>query len=199
MLDKKNGKLNSRKKCSCSCATSIGTPPQPESLTLTLPIQLTIGFSLPSVRFFLFFSPSFYFIILFYVFRQHPPPDTPSYSRNLNYYLQWYFFGCILFLFFAIFFFCFLFCSELARRIFIYIYMYTFFIRISRWHKVFYILERGYPSWCSAPPANFILGEFSSFFYAAAFGGFRLKSNHLQTAIEIYNRHVNQIPIAYFK
>lgn len=201
MLDKKNGKLNSRKKCSCSCATSIGTPPPPESLTLTLPIQLTIGFSLPSVRFFLFFSPSFYFIILFYVFRQHRPPDTPSYSRNLNYYLQWYFFGCILFLFFAIFFFffCFLFCSELARRIFIYIYMYTFFIRISRWHKVFYILEGGYPSWCSAPPANFILGEFSSFFYAAAFGGFRLKSNHLQTAIEIYNRHVNQIPIAYFK
>lgn len=127
MLDKKNGKLNSRKKCSCSCATSIGTPPQPESLTLTLPIQLTIGFSLPSVRFSFFFSPSFYFIILFYVFRQHRPPDTPSYSRNLNYYLQWYFFGCILFLFFAIFFFCFYSVQNLPGE-FIYIYICIHFL-----------------------------------------------------------------------
>lgn len=199
MLDKKNGKLNSRKKCSCSCATSIGTPPQPESLTLTLPIQLTIGFSLPSVRFFLFFFAQ---LLLYYFILRFSATSSARYPfilTKLKLLFTMVFFWVHFVPIFCNFFFLFLFCSELARRIYIYIYMYTFFIRISRWHKVFYILEGGYPSWCSAPPANFILGEFSSFFYAAAFGGFRLKSNHLQTAIEIYNRHVNQIPIAYFK
>lgn len=127
MLDKKNGKLNSRKKCSCSCATSIGTPPQPESLTLTLPIQLTIGFSLPSVRFFLFFFAQ---LLLYYFILRFSATSSARYPfilTKLKLLFTMVFFWVHFVPIFCNFFFLFLFCSELARQ-FIYIYICIHFL-----------------------------------------------------------------------